>query len=138
MKRTIALLTVLITASLALPVLAASQPLPDLTITKVTVAKKTVKGKAKLLVTYSVKNIGSAPAAASVTKISVQGAGLASGEQTCPPLKPNEVRQTSWTCDISRAGKYKINVGADYYNAITETNKMNNQNQISFGFSRPF
>ena len=110
------------------------KPLPDLTITRLTAVKKTVNGKPRLIVTYTVKNIGTAPAPASVTKLSVQQLGL-TAEQACTPLQPNAEYSTHWVCPVGKAGKYLVKAGANYRNSFPETNQMNNGNSISFGFS---
>ncbi len=122
----------------ALPVLAApAKKLPDLKLTKVKATKKVVKGKTKLVVSYTVKNVGLAAAPASTTGIAVRQLSTKTNEQTCPPLKPNEEYSTEWSCDVKDAGKYQIKVGADYRNYIPEMDEINNQNTITFGVSRP-
>ncbi len=123
--------------ALTLPGLAApAKKLPDLKLTKLKATRKVVKGKAKLVVSYTVKNIGLAPAPASVTGIAVRQLSGKTNEQTCPPLQPNEEYSTEWSCDVKEAGKYQIKVGADYRNYIPEMDEINNQNTITFGVSR--
>lgn len=131
------LLTALLLLALAMPGLAApAKKLPDLKVTKVKAERKMVKGKPKLVVSYTVKNIGTAPAPASTTGITLRQLSLKPGEQTCPPLKPGKEYSTEWSCDIKEVGKYSIKVGADYRNYFPEMNEMNNQNTIKIGISR--
>lgn len=124
---------------LALPVFAAKETakkaLPDLKITKLRASRITVNGETKLIVKYTVKNVGQAPAPASVTKIVIKPLNLES-EQTCTPLDPNKERSTSWYCSITKPGTYEIKAGANYKGAFPEMNSMNNQNSISIGFGR--
>jgi hypothetical protein len=117
---------------------AKTKPLPDLKLTKIKAVQKAVKGQQKLIVTYTIKNIGAAPAPASTTKLNISSlnAASASGEQQCTPLQPNEEFSTSWSCPITKTGKYQIKAGANYNGAFPEMNQINNQNSISFGFSR--
>jgi hypothetical protein len=121
---------------LALPVL--GKALPDLKLTKLKASSITVQGNTKLIVKYTVKNIGTVPAPVSTTKISISSLNndLVSGEQQCTPLKPNEEFSTSWSCPITKSGKYAIKAGANYNGAFPEMDQINNQNSISFGISR--
>ena len=133
------IVTSLCLCCLALPGFAAKtatkKALPDLKITKLKASRITVNGNTKLIVKYTIKNVGKAPAPASVTKIVIKPLNLES-EQTCTPLGPNEEQSTSWYCSITKPGTYEVKAGANYNGAFPEMDSMNNQNSISVGFGR--
>jgi len=117
---------------------AATVKKPDLVVTKVLVTRPKTKGSNKVTLTYTIRNQGNAPSPATKARINNQTTGGQSVTQATPALRAGDFFTKSVDYNLATEGNYTFKVKADYQNIAPENSELNNENAVSFGFSRKF
>ena len=112
---------------------------PDLTVSKIKIDSSRARENGKVVIIYTVKNMGKSKAALSHAKISVKpGEENVVCTQTVPALAPGSSYIGQAVCTVTSKKNYRFSITADYDNRIDESNKINNENSASFSFGKAF